>query len=379
MNTFYKIFNLFFLLVIVISCTKKIEPTFSIQGSISPTKVEYIILQQETDIERKISTIIDTLFLTKEGKFKTKDVLEPHLYTLRLDIDKTIVLAIDKEQKLTIEITDFDTENFKTNIKGSKDTQALFGYEAFRKKSLDTLVQSVRRQVKAIKNSDNPDEEKIRNLEQLEVENYEKHLAELNGFIKTNMGSSIGLYATSIRWKGTENLSFFDSLTTAFETAHPNLEITTKLREKVTRLQQTSVGGKAANIEMNTINETSISLASIHKKYTLIDFWASWCGPCRSESKMLNELYRKYNDKGFEIYGVSLDDKQEKWIKALKKDNRIWTNVSSLEAFKTKAAYDYAVTALPMNYLIDADNKIIGKNLHEEELVILLDKLFNNN
>ncbi len=238
-------------------------------------------------------------------------------------------------------------------------------------------MQSVRRKVKAIRNSEHPDEEKIATLEQLEVENYAIHLAELNEFIKTNMGSTIGLYATSIRWKGAENLSFFDSLTTAFETAHPNLKISSKLREKVTRLQQTSVGGKAANIEMNTAEGIAVSLVSIHKKYTLIDFWASWCGPCRSESKMLNELYNKYNSKGFEIYGVSLDDKQDKWIKALEKDNRIWTNVSSLEAFKTKAAYDYAVTALPMNYLIDADYKIVGKNLHEDELISLLNTLLD--
>ena len=92
---------------------------------------------------------------------------------------------------------------------------------------------------------------------------------------------------------------------------------------------------------------------------------------------MLNELYNKYNSKGFEIYGVSLDDKEDKWIKALEKDNRTWTNVSSLEAFKTKAAYDYAVTALPMNYLIDADYKIVGKNLHEDELITLLNTLLD--
>ena len=372
MNIIYKILSLLFFLIVFTSCTQKTEPTFSIQGSISPVKENFILLKQQVDIERKITTIIDTIFLTENGKFKAEYNLEPHLYTLQLDNDKSVTLAIDKGQNLTIDITDSDTK-----ITGSSDTEVLLAYETFRKKSLDTLVQSVRRKVKAIRNSEHPDEEKIATLEQLEVENYAIHLAELNEFIKTNMGSTIGLYATSIRWKGAENLSFFDSLTTAFETAHPNLKISSKLREKVTRLQQTSVGGKAANIEMNTAEGIAVSLVSIHKKYTLIDFWASWCGPCRSESKMLNELYNKYNSKGFEIYGVSLDDKQDKWIKALEKDNRIWTNVSSLEAFKTKAAYDYAVTALPMNYLIDADYKIVGKNLHEDELISLLNTLLD--
>ena len=370
MNTFYKLVTLLFLFAILISCTQKTESVFSIEGSISPAKASFILLKQHVDIERKISTVVDTIFLTEKGEFKVDYNLEPHLYTLQLDAKKDIKLAIDKGQHIYIEVT-----NAGTKITGSTDTDALLDYEDFRKKSLDSLVQSVRREVKAIKNSDNPDEEKIATLEQLEVENYEKHLEELNAFIKSKMGSSIGLYATSIRWKGAENLSLFDSLTTVFEAAHPNLEITTKLRKKVTRLQQTSVGGIAANIEMNTTDGTSISLTSIHKKYTLIDFWASWCGPCRSESKTLNKLYKKYNNNGFEIYGISLDDKRDKWIKAMEKDNRVWANVSSLEAFKTKAAYDYAVTALPMNYLIDAESKIVGKNLHEDELESLLDEL----
>ena len=192
------------------------------------------------------------------------------------------------------------------------------------------------------------------------------------------MNNTLGLYATSIRWKGAENLNFYDSLTKAFERVNPDLEITKKLREKVSRLQQTSVGGIAPDIEMKTQNGKVIRLSSVQKKYTLIDFWASWCGPCRSESNTLNDLYKKYNAKGFEIYGVSLDDKKNKWLKAIEKDNRIWTNVSSLQGFKTPASYDYAVTALPDNYLIDAKRKIIAKNIHGEKLITLIDSLLND-
>ncbi|MCF6348327.1 MAG: TlpA family protein disulfide reductase [Flavobacteriaceae bacterium] len=373
------IYTLFiFLLLIIISCSKKQEVIFSIQGSISPAKEKFILLEQESDIERKITKVVDTIYLTKDGKFKAEYNLEPHLYTLQLDNDKSVTLAIDKGQHINIEVTDFDAKKFKTTITGSKDTETLLAYETFREKSLDTLVKSVRRRIKELKKAEIPNQRKIDSLGSLEIANYDIHLAELNQFIAANMGTTLGLYATSIRWKGAENLSFFDSLTTAFEVAHPNLKITAKLREKVTRLQQTSVGGTATNIEMNTADGTIISLYSIHKKYTLIDFWASWCGPCRRESKMLNELYKTYNDKGFEIYGVSLDDKRDKWLKALEKDNRTWTNVSSLQRFKTPAAYDYAVTALPMNYLIDVDYKIVGKNLHEDELINLLEKLMGD-
>ncbi len=361
--------------IFISSCAKKQEPIFTLEGTIKPLKNNYALLIENTDIERQVTKIVDTIYLDDKGDFKVDFNLEPNLYTLKFNGYNQVVLVIDKGQKIKIDINNANTKEFKSTISGSKDTEVLLAYETLRKRSLDSLVQSVRREVKKVKKSENPDEEKIKDLEQLEIKNYSIHLAELNEFIKTKMGNTIGVYATSIRWKGAGNLNFFDALTSDFESAHPKLKISVKLREKITRLQQTSVGGTVINIEMKDVKGDLVSLSSVKKKYTLIDFWASWCGPCRSESKGLNELYEKYKDNGFEIYGVSLDTKRDKWMDAIIKDNRIWPNVSSLEGFKTKAAFDFTVTSLPMNYIIDENNKIVGKNLHGKEIENLVERL----
>ena len=361
----------------IVSCEKKVEPTFTIEGTITSIENNYVLLYQETDIERKVSTLVDTIFLDTEGKFKAEFNLQPHLYRLDLGDNNEVILAIDKGQNLNIYINAPDKNQIQKTVTGSIDTEKLWAYEDFRDKSLDSLVQSVRREIKALKQTEDTDQSKIDSLGNLEVTNYDIHIEELNNFVKTTMGSTIGLYATSIRWRGEENINSFDSLVTVFEKAHKNLDISSKLREKITRLQQTSIGGIAADIEMRSANGSTIKLSDVNQQYTLIDFWASWCGPCRRESEALNELYSKYNDKGFEIYGVSLDSNRDKWLAALEKDNRIWANVSSLEGFKTPAAFDYAVTALPDNYLIDATGKIIAKNIHGEALEKILNQLID--
>jgi len=353
-------------LIVFMACSHKNEDSFTLQGSFANPTSDYIILLQESDIERKVSAFIDTIYLDTEGKFNASFNLEPHLYTLVIDNNK-IPLAINKGQHIIID---------SAKITGSKDTELLMAYEKMRKISLDHLVNSVRKEIKKEATAESPNAFKIDSLNKLEVANYDIHLEELNTFIKKNMDNSIALYATSIRWKDEKNISFFDDLVSNFEKQYPNLGIAKKLREKVNRLQQTSVGGIAPEIKMNTIEGNTISLSSINQKYTLIDFWASWCGPCRRESELLNNLYTKYHDKGLEIYGISLDTKKKIWLNAIEKDERVWTNVSSLEGFKTQAAYDFTVTALPVNYLIDNTGKIIAKNVHGDTLKQVIEHTF---
>ena len=140
--------------------------------------------------------------------------------------------------------------------------------------------------------------------------------------------------------------------------------------------QLTSLNRKAINFQQTDTANKLVRLTDYKGKYVLIDFWASWCMPCRAENPTIKKAYAKFNPKGFEVLGVSLDNNKEAWIRALIKDELPWQNVSDLNGFKNVVAQKYAVTELPTNYLLDPKGKIIAKNLKGESLMEKLQALF---
>ncbi len=361
---------LFFL--IFFGCTSKNDHSFNISGHVTNLKNNFIVFSKVEDIQKKETTVIDTLLVSDKGAFDAVYFLEPNIYTITFDNNKTIFLAIDKNQNIVISGNDIDN----IYVNGSIDTQLLNEYEAFRIASLDSLVNSVRTHIKNLKKENDSDSE-ITTLRELEVENYKYHLNELIAFIKEKMGASIAIYPTSIRWNS-ENLPFLEALVTDFELANQSVEITQKLKERLRQLKKTNIGSVLSTIVMPNSSNELINLTDIKGKYTLIDFWASWCPPCRTESKLLNILYQTYNSEGFEIYGISLDSDKNRWEKALEKDNRFWTNVSTLEGLRTPVAQDYGINALPRNILINSNSEIIAVNIHGQKLKEKITGLFTD-
>ena len=142
-----------------------------------------------------------------------------------------------------------------------------------------------------------------------------------------------------------------------------------KLKDIIDRLKSTAIGSQAPDFTATDINGKEVKLSSFKGKYLLLDFWASWCSPCRQENPNVVKAYAQFKDKNFTVLSFSLDESKEAWQQAVASDKLTWTQVSDLKGWSSSIANQYGLQSIPSNFLVDPDGKIIAKDLRGDDLI----------
>lgn len=189
-------------------------------------------------------------------------------------------------------------------------------------------------------------------------------------YIKQNPDSYLSLILLMQLTQPTMDIALVEPLFKALSAELKKTYAGLELKKQISTANATSIGAIAPDFTQNDVNDKPVKLSDFRGKYVLLDFWASWCGPCRAENPNVVKAYHQYKEKNFTVLGVSLDqpDKKQNWLDAIKADGLNWTQVSDLKFWENAVARQYDIRSIPQNYLIDPSGKIIATNLRGEEL-----------
>lgn len=369
------------------------QTNVEINGTISNATAHTVYLQTFENDKKKL---LDSTNVKKNGAFSFKiNVTKKNFYALSLSgtNDKDIALLILDNKKENSKITfNSNVENFSTiyNVEGSRECDIIESYV-----KIITNYQQIRNieteKFQAAK------DQLIKKTSQKKIDSIDQNFKKIrNEFIAKNQ-YSLAIIITASSLNPQQDLAQYQKIRDGLLKSAPESDYQIAFSKQVTQIENqlaeqkkqeqekealknlTAIGSLAPELNFNNPEGKLITLKSLRGNYVLIDFWASWCKPCRMENPNVVKLYNQYKEKGFTVYSVSLDNSVERWKAAIKQDGLSWENhVSDLKQWRTEATKIYGFRGIPYTVLLDKEGKIIAKNLRGQALEKKLAEIFEN-
>jgi peroxiredoxin len=372
-----RILYLAIVLLNVAACQQKKHGAFVISGVIENAPGKKVLLM-ETPYSNAQPVILDSAILKDKGAFALRGrANEEGIYRLLIENGPDVIVINDNNSiKLKLDINDY--RNYK--VEGSPASESLHQlFEDYRRK--DSVILTTFRQIDSLRTLAGGDSV----AEALKTMN-DRQIDDLNGLLKNFINNSnspaAAFYALGMASQTVpkEELKTMVDATASRFPEHAGLaRIKTLMAVKKeqappapnakTNDNYPLLDKQAPDLTMPDVNGKPVSISSFKGKYVLVDFWASWCGPCRQENPNVVAAYNQFKNKNFTVVGVSLDQDKEAWKQAVAKDNLTWPHMSDLKQWESAAVPAYDFEGIPFNVLIDPDGKIIASALRGEDLV----------
>ena len=360
--------DIFLLVIIILGCSDPISKNnFSLNLNITG-ELEQKIYLSKRDAGKWVN--IDSSSVVTGEIVLNGQIKDPEMFYLRSGQNLTNIFI--EAGKITFTAHADSINKGITN--GSKAQEELDSFNesiSLITEQLDTLYNQYREAAK------NDDQVRLEELSELIDTKDDERLARTIDYAYANNKSIVSAYLIMTNNYYLE-LAELDTITSNFDNSIKQTKYVELLLDRISNLYKVSIGSSFTDFTLNDTTGNPIALSSlIGENYLLIDFWASWCGPCRRENPNIVAVYNDYNSKGFDIIGVSLDTDKNNWIKAIEKDSLTWSHVSDLQGWNSAAGKLYAVNAIPHSVILNENGTIVAKNLRGEELRDKIAELLN--
>jgi peroxiredoxin len=351
------------------------ENSFTINGEIKNQQFGEIYLQILNNPQAKTDTLkISNGKFEYTGKSGFPELAVMVVANVDKQVDKknVMILFVEPDSKISMKIDTSTSEKYI--VTGSKSNDEFLN---FKKKYIQSVEEKEKKTFEkidpmAIKNPVVMDS--LMKLSQvLQQEKKDAILA----YINSNKNSYVGAAYAYLFSVQEESAVFAQAVYNALSDSLKKSFYAVEMKNKIDAVSKSDVGAVAADFTSIDADGKSFKLSDFYKgkKLVLIDFWASWCGPCRKENPNVVKAYSQFHSKGFDVLGISLDEEKKDWINAIAKDKLVWKQVSDLKGWASQAARLYNVEAIPTNFLIDGTGKILATNLRGDDLEKKLSEL----